>query len=233
MADEQKARPADAQELTHEEICNDALEHYEKLASECHDWYNVVPKAIEFYKKAGGETILANDEKHEHALKAEAMLANKIQVKVIGKLYEIIQQHAWVDRDGGSAIRQENYENLQLALANYITPLLRKAGWYVDEDDGMLTCAPGIKENHIYLRKKTEEERVDYIHMKLTEWQLKDKFNSDKMRVAIATLRLLETNNRLTLAAVREIALKALDDIASIGNPELEAVHQDGDVCPQ
>lgn len=40
---------------THEEICDQALKHYEDLARECCHWNSVVPRAIEFYKKHGVE----------------------------------------------------------------------------------------------------------------------------------------------------------------------------------
>ena len=201
-------------EATHEGLCDQALGHYNQLANEyCHH-NSTVHKAIQFYREHGSKAQRMAARKQDNALTA------KVSVKVIGKLYDILAEHAWTDRDGTNVIRQENLENLQIALADYITPLLRKAGWFVDEDDDMLTCAPGIKENHVYLRKKTEAEREDYIHIKLAEFQLKDRFNSDKMRIAIKALRLFETSDRLTLKAVSEIALKAMDDIASIGNPE-------------
>ena len=35
---------------THEEICNQALEHYEKISKEADEWNSVVPKAIRFYR---------------------------------------------------------------------------------------------------------------------------------------------------------------------------------------
>ena len=38
-------------QASHEEICDNALSHYEQLSSECHDWLSTVPKAIKFYKK--------------------------------------------------------------------------------------------------------------------------------------------------------------------------------------
>ena len=40
---------------THEEICDQALEHYELLATECNHWSSVVPRAIRFYKQYGPE----------------------------------------------------------------------------------------------------------------------------------------------------------------------------------
>lgn len=46
---------------THEEICDAALEHYEKLATEGHYWSSVVPQAIKFYKKYGPEHIEEGD----------------------------------------------------------------------------------------------------------------------------------------------------------------------------
>ena len=36
---------------THEEICDFAIKHYEKISSICCDWLSTIPKAIEFYKK--------------------------------------------------------------------------------------------------------------------------------------------------------------------------------------
>lgn len=32
-----------------DDLLKKALEHYEKLSNECHNWYNVIPKAIKFY----------------------------------------------------------------------------------------------------------------------------------------------------------------------------------------
>lgn len=39
--------------VTFEENCDDALKHYEELASKHHMWFNLVPKAIMFYKQHG------------------------------------------------------------------------------------------------------------------------------------------------------------------------------------
>jgi len=38
-------------QASHEEICNQALRHYEKLAKEYSCWNSLIPKAIEYYKK--------------------------------------------------------------------------------------------------------------------------------------------------------------------------------------
>lgn len=40
---------------THEELCNQALKHYEELASEYSHWNSVVPKALEYYQDFGPE----------------------------------------------------------------------------------------------------------------------------------------------------------------------------------
>lgn len=40
---------------THEEICDQALEHYDSLAKEGSHWNSTVPRAIEFYKQHGPE----------------------------------------------------------------------------------------------------------------------------------------------------------------------------------
>lgn len=218
--EEDQPKEPHAAQATHEDICKGALGHYEELAAACHHWYNAIPKAIEFYREHGGDhnRTLTEVATEKRASAVDAHLRNKI----LARIDDIIKQSAWVDVDG-SSIHEENFENLQIALSDYIMPLLRKAGWFVDEDDGLLTCITNNrKENDVILRKRTPEEREDYIHIKLAEWQLKDRFNSDKMRIAIATLRLLETSDRLTLGAVREIALKGLDDIASIGDPEAD-----------
>ena len=37
-------------QATHEEICDQALIHYEKISKETCDWNSVVPKAIKFYR---------------------------------------------------------------------------------------------------------------------------------------------------------------------------------------
>ena len=62
--EEEQAKESQAAQATHKEICEGALEHYEKLAAECHDWYNVVPKAINFYMQYGEKvcTESAGDE---------------------------------------------------------------------------------------------------------------------------------------------------------------------------
>jgi len=50
----------------------------------------------------------------------------------------MIKKQSWCDP---VAIPMEHFENLQEDIANFLVPLLRKAGWFVDEDDGLLTCA--------------------------------------------------------------------------------------------
>lgn len=42
-------------EKTHEELCDDALKHYEELSKEVGSWLSTVPIAIKFYKKYGKE----------------------------------------------------------------------------------------------------------------------------------------------------------------------------------
>jgi len=39
------------QQATHEEVCDEALRHYEKIAKECCHWNSLIPKAIAFYRK--------------------------------------------------------------------------------------------------------------------------------------------------------------------------------------
>lgn len=53
--DEASASKQGTAAVSHEEICDGALKHYEELADKCHDWYSVVPRAIRFYKKYGPE----------------------------------------------------------------------------------------------------------------------------------------------------------------------------------
>ena len=45
-----KHRPAKA---TRDDICNQAVQHYERLSDECHSWFSVIPKMIEFYREHG------------------------------------------------------------------------------------------------------------------------------------------------------------------------------------
>jgi len=60
---------------THEEICDKALRHYEKLAKECCHWDSVIPKAIEFYKK---EKIMFEPKKfHKILVKQELQKAKE------------------------------------------------------------------------------------------------------------------------------------------------------------
>ena len=37
-------------QATHEEVCNQALEHYEEISSRACNWSSVVPKAIKYYR---------------------------------------------------------------------------------------------------------------------------------------------------------------------------------------
>jgi len=38
---------------THEELCDSALAHYERIAEQASEWNSLVPKAIEFYRVYG------------------------------------------------------------------------------------------------------------------------------------------------------------------------------------
>jgi len=78
------------------------------------------------------------------------------------------------------------------------------------------------KEKPIKISRRSPEEVQEQFMIKMAEFQLRDRFNNEKMQIAIKTLRLLETSDRLPLAAIRAIALKGLDDIASIGNPQVD-----------
>ena len=40
---------------THEELCDQALKHYEELSKKNSDWLSTIPIAIKFYKKYGRE----------------------------------------------------------------------------------------------------------------------------------------------------------------------------------
>ena len=42
-----------AYSASHEELCDQALQHYERLAKECSSWNSVIPKAIAFYRANG------------------------------------------------------------------------------------------------------------------------------------------------------------------------------------
>lgn len=42
---------------THDELCDGALEHYQRLSDECHHWYSLIPRMIEFYRKYGREEM--------------------------------------------------------------------------------------------------------------------------------------------------------------------------------
>lgn len=65
-------------EATHEEICDQALEHYESLAKECSHWDSVVPKAIEFYKQHGPEKE-ASHRRSKEELRLE--LEHRVEVR--------------------------------------------------------------------------------------------------------------------------------------------------------
>lgn len=46
-----------AYQATHEELCNQALEHYEDISKEVCHWNSLIPKAINFYKEWGNGKI--------------------------------------------------------------------------------------------------------------------------------------------------------------------------------
>ena len=50
----------------HEEICDQALRHYEKLAKECCWWNSVVPKAIEYYKINKKEILISKEKERTY-----------------------------------------------------------------------------------------------------------------------------------------------------------------------
>ncbi|KKN07114.1 hypothetical protein LCGC14_1070460 [marine sediment metagenome] len=144
------------------------------------------------------------------------------------KVYELVRErvdcmikkYTWIDPE---AMPAQHFKGFREDIADFLVPLLRQAGWFVDEDDGMLTCVCNHhKENEVLLLKRPPDVINEEMQLNLANAQLVARFNSEKMEVAIKTLRLLETSDRLTLKAVSEIALKALDDIAAIGNPGLE-----------
>ena len=45
-----KEKKKDQWQATHEELCNQALEHYKRISKEAVEWNSIVPKAIEFYR---------------------------------------------------------------------------------------------------------------------------------------------------------------------------------------
>ena len=81
----------------------------------------------------------------------------RLLAKVLSRIHSIINEHAWADGKGGYTIEQENFENLEITLSAFITPLLRKAGWFVDEDDSMLTRVDGGEP----FKFLSDEEAVD------------------------------------------------------------------------
>lgn len=140
----------------------------------------------------------------------------------------IISAHAWKNWDGRCDIHEENFENLEIELTGYIAPLLQKAGWFIDEDDKLLTCCRKVDEEQIdkqieetaVLKRRSPVDQKAYLHIKLAEIQLESRHASEKLCIAIKTLRLLADSDRLTKIAVCSIAQKALDDLAGTGNPE-------------
>lgn len=53
-------------EASHEELCDDMLEHYDQISKEVCHWNSGVPEAIKFYKEYGGkklQTTLQNRDK--------------------------------------------------------------------------------------------------------------------------------------------------------------------------
>lgn len=48
---------------THDELCDGALKHYERLSRMSNEWYSLIPKVIEFYRGHGGKNNDAPKEK--------------------------------------------------------------------------------------------------------------------------------------------------------------------------
>ena len=44
-------------QATHNDICDGALKHYEKLSNNACSWMNTIPKVIEFYRKYGPDPL--------------------------------------------------------------------------------------------------------------------------------------------------------------------------------
>ena len=67
-------------QATHEEVCNQALEHYEEISSRACNWSSVVPKAIKYYRdnyKEDGELI-------KHKARCDMSKLDKVARKVVG-----------------------------------------------------------------------------------------------------------------------------------------------------
>jgi len=53
-----ECRPSKA---THNELCDYAMNEYERIASEACHWYSGIPKMIEFYRQHGEEIKMGNN----------------------------------------------------------------------------------------------------------------------------------------------------------------------------
>ena len=78
-------------QATHEEICEGALKHYERISKECCDWSSAIPKAIEFYKEYGENVGSISDGYHTF----DELYEHRIVLFI--KLCQVINSHEYRD----------------------------------------------------------------------------------------------------------------------------------------
>ena len=164
MSDEMvKEKHAAQNEASHEELCAQALKHYNEVSGAAHSWWNIIPQAIRFYAEHGGEqnrsipTLAAERKAEKH---------ERLFLKVGERINQIVKESAWTDDQGDTAIQEENFENLTICLAEYIAKLLKKAGWFVDEDDTIYK---------VRLKDRFEKERLFYFRISFWRTEAKEE----------------------------------------------------------
>jgi len=132
---------------------------------------------------------------------------------VFARVSDLIGKTAWRDAKGHCAIHEENFENLQIAISDFLVPLLRKAGWFVDADDGLLTCNP-VKENHIELRRRTPDKVLEQYMINMAEYQARQRALLSTIQLARRALTTMCDNDELlTPTGMRKLARTTLDKL--------------------
>jgi len=93
-----KEKKIEEYRVTHEEICNQALEQYKEMSREIGQWNSLIPKAIEFYKKFGGKSSpYFEGDKYPCTVHYECTKCEKpcdIQDNLKEKIIEILEKYA-------------------------------------------------------------------------------------------------------------------------------------------
>lgn len=162
------------------------------------------------------------DESDEVRVLGAGKTEDAVRETVFARVLAIIGETAWVT-DGRPAIEAENFENLQIAITDFLVPLLRKAGWFVDEDDGLLTCG-GVKENHVEIKRRSPDEVQEQFMLKTAEFQMQRSVLLEKLQLARRSLTTMcDPDELLTPTGFREHARVTLDKLnGNSGQQEVE-----------